>query len=190
MIQGILLAAGTSSRFGGDKLLALLPDGTPVAVASARSLLQGVDSVLAVVRQAQDELAVRLNREGVQTVGFPADGQGMGDSLKTGVAAAENATGWIIALADMPFISPLTVHAVAERLRKGAGIAVPYYRGRRGHPVGFGNQYREQLLALGGDRGAIDVLEKYAVDVDKVICDDAAIHADIDLPADLAWAPD
>ena len=168
----------------------MLPDGTPVAVASARSLLQGVDSVLAVVRQAQDELAGCLNREGVGTVGFPADGQGMGDSLKTGVAAAANATGWIIALADMPFISPVTVHAVADRLRKGAGIAVPYYRGRRGHPVGFGIRYREQLLALGGNRGAIDVLENYAADVDKVICDDPAIHADIDLPADLAWAPD
>jgi len=190
LIQGILLAAGTSSRFGGDKLLALLPDGTPVAVASARSLLQGVDSVLAVVRQTQDELAGGLNREGVKTVGFPADGQGMGDSLKTGVAAAENATGWIIALADMPFISPVTVRAVADQLRKGAGIVVPYYRGRRGHPVGFGVQYREKLLALGGDRGAIEVLEKYAADVHKVICDDPAIRVDIDLPSDLVWVPD
>ena len=95
----------------------------------------------------------------------------------------------MIALADMPFVSPATVRAITEQLRNGASIAAPYYRGRRGHPVGFGQQYRTQLLSLNGDRGAIEVLERHSSDIQMVICDDPAIHVDIDLPSDLSWAP-
>ena len=37
-VVGILLAAGSASRFGADKLAATLPDGTPVGVAALRNL--------------------------------------------------------------------------------------------------------------------------------------------------------
>ena len=56
-IVGILLAAGSASRFGGGKLLATLPDGTAVGVAALRNLLAAVDAVIAVVRPGDDVLA-------------------------------------------------------------------------------------------------------------------------------------
>jgi molybdenum cofactor cytidylyltransferase len=50
MITGILLAAGNASRFGSNKLLHLLPDGTPIAMAAARNLKAAIPSSLAIVR--------------------------------------------------------------------------------------------------------------------------------------------
>ena len=49
-MQAILLAAGRSSRFGGNKLLHPLADGTPVALAAARNLVAALPGALAVVK--------------------------------------------------------------------------------------------------------------------------------------------
>jgi molybdenum cofactor cytidylyltransferase len=53
---GILLAAGRSQRFGGDKLLHVLPNGVPVSVAAVRCLLSSVEQVVAVVRPGAESL--------------------------------------------------------------------------------------------------------------------------------------
>ena len=45
--------------------------------------------------------------------------------------------GWVVALADMPWIRTETIAAVADALARGAMIAAPDYAGVRGHPVGF-----------------------------------------------------
>ncbi|MCE7877990.1 MAG: nucleotidyltransferase family protein, partial [Betaproteobacteria bacterium PRO3] len=65
---GILLAAGSARRFGGDKLLALLPDGTPVGVASARTLVAVLPRTVAVVRSGDDALADALADAGATIV--------------------------------------------------------------------------------------------------------------------------
>jgi len=56
-VIGILLAAGSSQRFGSDKLMQTLPGNDLVAVHACRNLLIGVDSVLAVVRPGHQVLA-------------------------------------------------------------------------------------------------------------------------------------
>ncbi|HEX5612696.1 MAG TPA: NTP transferase domain-containing protein, partial [Burkholderiales bacterium] len=56
-IVGLLLAAGSASRFGSDKLLHRLPHGVPIAVQAARHLRKELASVVAVVRPGSDELA-------------------------------------------------------------------------------------------------------------------------------------
>ncbi|MGH8772938.1 MAG: NTP transferase domain-containing protein, partial [Burkholderiales bacterium] len=57
MIAGVLLAAGASSRFGSNKLLHPLPDGTPIAVAAGRNLKRAVEDAFAVVRSHDEALA-------------------------------------------------------------------------------------------------------------------------------------
>ncbi len=59
-IVGVLLAAGSATRFGGDKLLAPLVDGAPIGVAALRNLGPAVDVVLAVVRPGDNALAAAL----------------------------------------------------------------------------------------------------------------------------------
>ncbi|CAB3758653.1 nucleotidyltransferase family protein [Paraburkholderia solisilvae] len=187
LATGILLAAGYGSRFDPDglhnKLLALLPDGTPVAHEAAHRLLRVVPRVLAVVRPGSDPLARVLNDAGCDVV-FSTDAQrGMGASLAAGVAASDDAESWIVALADMPRIAIATVETVARTLDGGASIVAPYYRGQRGHPVGFGLAHRDALLALDGDTGARTLFALHTVT--RLDIDDPGILADVDTPDDL-----
>jgi len=185
MIAGILLAAGTGSRFGSNKLLHPLPCGTPIAIAAARTLLGGVDHGIAVVPETNPQLADLLRAAGMEIVYCPNAADGMGASLACGVAATPDAQGWVIALADMPYIQPETVGKVANLLRTGAPIAAPSYRGKRGHPVGFGREFYNELIQLTGDRGARQLLSTHASQLQLIPCKDAGIFADIDQPSDL-----
>jgi molybdenum cofactor cytidylyltransferase len=110
----------------------------------------------------------------------------MGASLAFGVAAAPEADGWLVALADMPWVRPETVAAVADLLRGGALIAAPARGVRRGHPVGFGHSLISELLGLRGDRGAREVLSRHADRISLLDVDDDGILLDIDELSDIS----
>ena len=186
MIVGVLLAAGAGTRFGGGKLLARLPDGTPLGVRAARTLRSAVDTALAVVRPTDVTLARLFEAEGLDVAVFPKADDGMGASLAFGVRAAPDADGWIIALADMPSIRLETIETVAGRLRAGAWIAAPSFRERRGHPVGFSRALCPELTCLGGDHGARALLERHASRVETFESEDPGIFLDVDTLRDLS----
>jgi len=183
--RGILLAAGASSRFGANKLLHPLPDGTPIAIASARSLLAALPGSLAVVRPGSEALQALLREAGCEVTVCHRAEEGMGLSLAHAIAESADASGWVVALADMPFILPGTISAVAARLNAGALIAAPALRGERGHPVGLSAVLRQELLDLQGDEGARSLLRRHVTSIQLIEVDDAGIHRDVDTPGDL-----
>ena len=187
-IQGILLAAGSATRFGSDKLMHPLEDGTPIAVASARHLVAALPQSLAVVRSAASALADRLRGEGLRIVECAEASEGMGRSLAAGVQASASALGWVVALADMPSIRPETIRLVAARLRAGDELAAPFLNGARGHPVGFAGSFRAQLEASSGDAGARSLLHEHEARIARIEVDDPGVLHDIDTPRDLAGA--
>lgn len=184
-MRGILLAAGRGDRFGGNKLLHPLADGTPVALAAARRLKAALADALAVVNGASPELIALLEAAGLEVSVCPTADRGMAASLAWGVAQTRQADGWLVALGDMPWIEPETMRAVAGAVTHPSRIAAPTLRGRRGHPVAFGRAYRAQLMALTGDRGARRLLEDHAEQLVLVPCEDAGIVRDIDRREDL-----
>jgi molybdenum cofactor cytidylyltransferase len=184
-IIGILLAAGASRRFGADKLTHILSDGDQVAVHACRNLLSGTDGVLAVVRPGSEELAARLHAEGAEVRICNNAEQGMGASLAFGIRARPDAAGWLIALADMPWITPVTIRKLADALRLGSLIAAPCWQGQRGHPVGFSHVLGPNLSALKGDAGAKSVIQAHLEQLRLVDCDDPGVLWDIDKPQDL-----
>lgn len=183
-IVGLLLAAGSASRFGSDKLLHLLPHGVPIAAQSARHLRPEVARVVAVTRS--HEIKNLLEQEGCEAVLFERADEGMGASLACAARAAGPADGYLVALADMPFIRRTSIAAVREALEKGARLAAPYFRGRRGHPVGIAGMFFESLLDLHGDQGAKGVLRENEGRLVKVAVGDPGVIRDIDTPGDLA----
>jgi len=185
-ITGILLAAGSSRRFGSNKLLVPLPDGTPLVLAAVRCLRSVVDAVIAVVHPLDRVLPELLAAEHVQVVVCQNADTGMGASLAAGVAASGDARGWLVALADMPAIQLSTLQRVAQALDTGAVLAAPFHAGQRGHPVGFHSSVRGELLALSGEAGARDILARHAAVLTRLDVDDAGILLDVDTPADLA----
>ena len=184
-LRGVLLAAGSSSRFGANKLLHLLADGTPVAVASARNLIAAMPGSIAVVRPGSAPLETLLREAGCEVVVCPNADEGMGVSLAFAIAAAADEPGWLVALADMPFIRVDTIATIARWVGSGAVIAAPVQQGRRGHPVAFCSALRDELLGLRGDEGARGILQRWAPSLHLVAVDDAGVHRDIDTPGDV-----
>jgi molybdenum cofactor cytidylyltransferase len=187
-ITGILLAAGRGARFDPsgirNKLLQPLTSGDKVVAASAKNMLQVLPNVLAVVRPGNDAVALQLRSLGYQVTECPTADQGMGASLAYGLAQVSDAAGWVIALGDMPHVQPATFQRLIEALSQGADIAVPTYQGKRGNPVAFSRLHLPQLLQLGGDRGARNLLLEFPMT--EVTVDDAGILRDIDTQADLS----
>ena len=187
-VTGILLAAGTASRFGGPKLLADVGRGEPMCVTAYRNLRAALDDVLVVVRPGDDAVQRALAAAGAALVPCAGASQGMGASLACGARAAARGA-CLVALADMPFIRPETVRRVAQALRDGASIAAPAFEGRRGHPVGFGAPLIGALQHCSGDAGARDVLQAHAAELRLLAVDDPGVLHDIDTKAQLPSGP-
>jgi molybdenum cofactor cytidylyltransferase len=185
-IVGLLLAAGSASRFGSDKLQYSLPHGVAIAVQAARHLKSQVSTVVAAVRPGSSDFSQKLSAEGCQIVVCENAAEGMGASLACAVRAAGRADGYLVALGDMPFVRPSSIAAVRDALAGGAPLAAPFWRARRGHPVGIAGQFFEQLLDLRGDEGARALLAANQARVIKIPVGDPGVIRDIDTPADLA----
>lgn len=185
-VAAILLAAGSATRFGSDKLLYPLPHGVPIAIQAARHLrIVFEENVLAVVRPEAKELSDLLRREGCQVAVCENAAEGMGASLACAVRAAADAEGFVIALADMPFIRSSTIAAVRDALAAGAPLVAPYFRARPGHPVGIGAKFRTELEALRGDEGAKRIIAANQTSLLKIPVGDPGVLRDIDTPLDL-----
>lgn len=188
---GILLAAGFSRRFGtANKLLHNLPDGRAIAIAAAEHLITALPVSVAVVRADNTILSDALKALGFHVVYCDANASLMADSLVMAVQYASTLSlttkGYVIALADMPYIAPTTIQAVANQLSHVGGIVIPTFEGKRGHPVGFSANYHDALLRLSGDEGAKSIVKTHADAVTLLACEDAGILADIDTLADLS----
>lgn len=180
-----MLAAGFSRRFGSDKLLHPLADRVPIGLAAARHLRSALPETLVIINADEKELAALLTQDGFPVTVCPQAHNGMGASLAWGVEQTARASAWIIAQADMPFIRPATICEVAEAVEHPTALAAPEFQGKRGHPVGFGRAYGEELRRLTGDEGARAILRRHEKHLRRLVCDDPGIIADIDMPADL-----
>ena len=182
-ITGVLLAAGFSTRFGTNKLLAEL-DQRPL-VAHSATALSCCDRVIAVTRIADAALQSELRMLEIDCVFNPEPERGMGYSIACAVKATASSSGWCLLPADMPYVSPATTVRIVEALRSGAVLAAPFYDKQRGHPVGFAAQFRESLCQLDSDTGARNIIRRNAEQLSVIDTDDAGILVDIDTAKDL-----
>ncbi len=183
-VVGILLAAGSARRFGGDKLREQWR-GRPL-LAHALAALCGAGTLAETLLVIAPGRALGGQPERCRVVENPAHAEGMGSSLRAGVAAASaDAEAYVIALADMPAVQAATVDALVAHWRRAGGIVVPTHAGRRGHPVVFGGTWRAELLRCAGDEGARALLAAHAADVHELAVDDPGVGFDIDTPAEL-----
>jgi molybdenum cofactor cytidylyltransferase len=182
-IVGLLLAAGFSRRFGAaNKLTQPLADGRLLGLACAQHLIAELPMSIAVIRPDEHELAELFAATGLQVVRCAQDQLEMADSLAAAVNFCTDAavTGFVIALADMPFIDSSSYALVVDKLEQGGQIVIPSYQGQRGHPVGFAVSFKSELGNLHGDAGARSLIKKYPQAVHMVDCDDPGILLDID----------
>jgi molybdenum cofactor cytidylyltransferase len=182
-IIGLLLCGGAARRFGANKLL---EGDQPLAASAARNLMQATGQVLAVIPLGATGLREALEPIGCEVLESDRTTRGMGASIAAGVEASGQATGWIVALGDMPMVRPDTIRRVRRALEEGARLAAPFSEGRRGHPVGFSWRLRDELLALDGDTGAREVIGRNGELLERLESNDPGIFVDIDTREDLA----
>ncbi|CAH3783898.1 MULTISPECIES: nucleotidyltransferase family protein [Serratia] len=190
MTTGIVItAAGRGERFiqaggQGNKLNAGFAD----AAGERRSLFehtlrQALASGLPVqVVTRPDNLPVLAACAANQVPVTLLASAGLGNSIAAGVAATPHWQGWLIHLADMPFVGADVFRQVADALRQHA-IVRPCYAQLPGHPVGFSALLRKPLCQLRGDNGARELLQGAAVHLMPL--EQPGVVQDIDLPSQL-----
>lgn len=182
MIAGLLLAAGRSTRFGGDKLLALL-HGRPVLFWSAAALAPEVDALFLVVPPDSAPRIAALDGIPAVVVEHAGRDDGLASSIRAGITALPaDVEAVVIALADQPLVAPEVVRRLRQRWHDGGVTAVaPHYRDGRGHPVLFGRAAFGPLAAIEGDTGARALLDSLG-DAVALVAVDSPRPSDVDTP--------
>ena len=184
----VILAAGLGERFGHDKRLASIgPQAEPMLLATIRSVRASGMPFVVVLRPGDHLWQQELDGMEVDWVASPEAHLGMGHSLAAGVHATQHWDGWLIALADMPYIQPATYQRVAEALNQHKIVRPVLQRSGNplnGHPVGFSRSYAWALIQCQGDEGARRLLADNPQDVYLLPLGDEGIVQDIDQPED------
>ena len=191
MIQGIVLAAGASSRMGQAKAaLPLGQTGESVVSRVVRTLLQGgVPRVVVVAGAHIDAVRAAMPpRESRSSlVEHPGWQNGQLSSLLKGLEAIDDPQleAALVTLVDVPLVLPSTVAAVIAAWRRTrAPIVRPAQGDRHGHPVIFDRAVFEDLRRADLNTGAKAVFAKHRERVLNVEVTDGGAFEDMDTPAE------
>lgn len=184
----VILAAGQSRRMGTVNKLLIPVDGKPMVRHTIDAVRgAGADPVIVVTGHAPEDTKAAVG-EDVVFVHNPDFDQGLSTSLRVGVSAIpEHCDGAIIALGDMPRVTPDHVRALMNAYDPDEGhlICVPTVDGKRGNPVLWDRRFFEDMTTLGGDVGAKHLIGDFADVVNEVPMPDSGVLLDIDSPAAL-----
>lgn len=182
IFTAVVLAAGSSSRFGRNKLL--LPYGTSTVLQTIVDHLSvpGVDHVWVVTGPFEDDILRHVKGPSVRFVRNTAHEEGMSSSVRTAARMiSEDVAGVIVAPGDMPMFTSSTVQILIEQYRP-QHIVIPRYRTRRGHPILMDRRYFLESLDSSEDRILERILREHASGVQYVDVEDEGILRDFDTP--------
>ena len=189
-VCAVVLAAGRSSRYRAvndqDKLLApsLSDAHSPPVIGATLTTLQGIaERTVVVVDHNNGRLCqwLQANASRLRIEVFAVGSRGLGHSLSQAVARFPARRGWLVALADMPYVREDTLCKLAAAIDESSLVA-PVFDGRRGHPRGIGTRHWGALLELEGDLGAQELFRHEPVI--EISAGDPGVLQDIDEPQD------
>ena len=186
IIDGIVLAAGASSRMGQPKPL-LEIDGVSFLERAIKLLrAAGCRYVVAVVNDKDDWITRLADANGAAVILNEDAGSEQIDSLRLGIAnLPEGYDGVVVLPVDFPRIQQETVNRlVAEFNSQRASVLNPAYNNEVGHPVIFSSDVAAELLQPNLPDGARTIIEQHATDARTIAVDDPGILIDVDTPAD------
>ena len=185
-IAAVVLAAGRSTRMGGPNKLLERVGGRPlVRIAAEAALASRAGEVIAVVGHQRAEVEKVLAGLPVRIVHNPDFAEGLGTSLKAGIAAVSaDADGAIVCLGDMPQVDASLLDRLIAAFDpdRGALVVVPTFQGKRGNPVLWARRFFPDLMGIEGDVGARHLIGRYGEAAAEVPVDDKGAFVDVDTP--------
>ncbi len=183
-VDGIVLAAGRSSRMGQPK--PLLEVGEESFLERAVRVLRdgGCRRVFVVAHEDDAEVIELAESADADVVLNPDAGSEQIDSLRRGLEALpEDSEGVVVLPVDHPLLATATVEAMilAFRHRK-APIVRATYRGEPGHPTLFARELFPELSQSHLPDGARTVIDAHADEIEDVPVDDPGVPIDINTP--------
>lgn len=187
-VLGVVLAAGTSDRFGESNKLLAGWRGVPLVTHATRTLCDStVDAVTVVVGHDAERVQSAVADCDASAVHNEAYEDGQSTSVRRGIGAARDrgADAVLFALGDMPSVRVASVDHLVAAYRAGTGTALAAaHDGNRGNPVLFDRRHFDALAEVRGDVGGRDIL--LADDSGALVeTGDPGVLADIDRSADL-----
>lgn len=200
----VVLAAGLSSRYGGNKLLeervsegtqkkttesalkqdAELSTGKPLYEITLGKLTRFADCIRVVVTRF-DEIEAAAKERGMVVVENDAPELGISHSLHLGLLACLEhkpcLRGVLFMVCDQPYLRAETIERMLEEgLSHPQAIVCASHDGRRGNPVLWDSCYMSDLLSLTGDVGGRQIIKKYPEMVRLVECGEKELQ-DVDI---------
>jgi molybdenum cofactor cytidylyltransferase len=197
-VDGLILAAGLSSRMGFPKALVEGGrSGETFLELTANSMREaGVGRITIVVGHEGEKIA-RLASELSLEVVFNKDyNQGQFSSLLSGLRELEKGGKHILySLVDHPFVKSSTIAKLLERVgtmpdRANELVVIPSFMGKTGHPLFLGRLVVGKILAFDCESNLREFIKDYSM-LDRVLemtVDDEGVLLDLDTKADLKRA--
>jgi molybdenum cofactor cytidylyltransferase len=191
-VAGILLAAGTSSRMGSNKLLFELEGESLLRRAARRALAGGLTPLLVVLGHQAERTERELYGLPCRVVVNPDYERGITSSLQSGVAALPaEVQAVVVMLADMPFVTPEMIAGLVARYRAStAPLVISDYEGVNAPPMLYDRALFGELLAMPEGSGCGRKVVKHHRAEAEVLAWPAAALADLDVPDDYARVQD
>jgi molybdenum cofactor cytidylyltransferase len=187
-VVAVVLAAGSSSRMGSNKMLAAF-QGKPMLRATVESVLgSSVDDVVVVTGHQHDQVEKALNGLKLRIVHNQNYAEGMSTSLRAGVQAIGKADAVIVCLGDMPRVNSQVINRMIAAFNptEHRNIIVPVHKGHWGNPVLWGAEHFDVLCSLEGDKGARALIQQFKSEAVEINVEDRGVLMDADTPEALA----
>jgi len=191
LVAAVILAAGSSRRFGAANKLLAEVDGEPLVRRVAKRIIAVAPHEIVIVT-GHERLAVEaaLAKLSLRFVENLRHAEGIGSSIATGIASlSDDVDGAFICLGDMPETDPALLKrmlAAFAAARSHAVIVPGSAEGRQGNPVLWPVDLFSELTELSGDAGAKRLIGAHQARVVRVTTDADGAFRDIDTEAELA----
>ncbi|MDO9085843.1 MAG: selenium cofactor biosynthesis protein YqeC [Anaerolineaceae bacterium] len=182
----VILAAGSSSRFGSPKQLAIYNNETFIETVIQKALNINFSEILVVLGAFYKEIYPLINKFNVRIINNHDWEKGQATSVKTGVTAiSKNKIEAILfLLVDQPQISTKIIKNVLNIFAyQKSNIIVHSFNEQNSHPILFSHKTFSDLLKIEGDQGGRQLFKMYSPM--KIKLEDSILAMDIDSMNDL-----
>ncbi len=178
MISCVLLAAGSSVRFGSAKALATINQQTIIERLQEVLTQSAAEEIIVVLGDYADAIKPRLRKHKKIKVAFNENfNLGQTSSFQTGLkSVSAKASGIMLLPVDVPAIQVETINLLVKRFKAlKSKILIPVFNGKRGHPPIFNATLKNDILHMGSAIGLNQFIHQHESEIELFPVDDPGV---------------